>query len=257
MKIYTNMAWPGDPYRTGQQLYRRPAPRLAAFAVGRAGHGSRLACHSAAVVYLPLHRTRSIAVTGQTLAFGFRAATTSSEGLALARLADLDLLQARRHAAVLAGHRLAADLVTVRSLAPGAALRGVDAVSQEWADRGAPAKGRAAMADCGLDPPGGLSLNQACRAAGIRASAGALAGRRIRAAGDQTAALAVERALVIALVCARHPGRYHWEGILPTEQILIASAWDCFQHISPADNPALPNGQPGNVPAARTWSAGR
>ena len=40
MHVYTNMAWPDDPYRTGQQLYRRPAPRLAAFATWPAFAGA-------------------------------------------------------------------------------------------------------------------------------------------------------------------------------------------------------------------------
>jgi hypothetical protein len=52
-----------------------------------------------------LHRTRAVSVTEQTLTFGFRAASTGDPaGMpALAAVADLDLLQARRHAAVLAG----------------------------------------------------------------------------------------------------------------------------------------------------------
>ncbi len=89
MEIYTNMAWPGDPYRTGQQLYPRPAPRLAAFTVESAqARGSMLAT-SAAIVYLPLHRTQPVTVTGPTLAFGFRAASITSEAEAgvLAQLA--------------------------------------------------------------------------------------------------------------------------------------------------------------------------
>ena len=44
-------------------------------------------------------------MTGQTLAFGFRAASADdpAELPAVAAVADLDLMQARRHAAVLAG----------------------------------------------------------------------------------------------------------------------------------------------------------
>ncbi len=41
IRTYTNLVWPGDPYRTGQQLFRRPQPRLAAFSVrGVGGTGS-------------------------------------------------------------------------------------------------------------------------------------------------------------------------------------------------------------------------
>jgi hypothetical protein len=42
------------------------------------------------------------------------------------------------------------------------------------------------------------------------------------------ATLAVERALAIALLCARHQGRYEWDGILDTKTVMTASAWDCL-----------------------------
>ena len=42
------------------------------------------------------------------------------------------------------------------------------------------------------------------------------------------AALTVERALIMALVCARHLGRYGWDGPLDTADIMAASTWDCF-----------------------------
>ena len=42
------------------------------------------------------------------------------------------------------------------------------------------------------------------------------------------AALMVERALLMALVCARHLGRYSWDGTLDTADIMAASTWDCF-----------------------------
>src|SRR6266851_2414030 len=171
MEIYTNLVWPDDPYRTGQQLYRRPAPRLAAFTISQAA-ASRLVPTAAAIVYLPLHRTQVLGVTGETLAFGFHAASISREAgvPALAQVADLDLMQARRHAAILAGHMLAGDLASLRALAPDAVLRGVTAVERDWADRSAPAKGRAVMLDCGLDLPGAASPAEACAQARISVS---------------------------------------------------------------------------------------
>ena len=150
------MAWPDDPYRTGQQLYRQArAP------AGRVHRGAARRCRPSrrprrpAIVYLPLHRTRTLAVTGQTLTFGFRAASTTgaAEAAALAALADLDLMQARRHAAdpgrVHAGQRphRAAE-------AAGATLRGLAAVQADWADRRTSARGQAAMFDCRCDLPG-------------------------------------------------------------------------------------------------------
>jgi hypothetical protein len=93
MEIYTNLVRPDDPYRTGQQLYRRPPPRLAAFTVSQTAWASRPAPTAAAIVYLPLHRTQVLAVTEETLAFGFHAASIGGEagGQPLAQVAGLDL----------------------------------------------------------------------------------------------------------------------------------------------------------------------
>lgn len=224
MRTYTNMTWPDDPYRTGQQLYRRPVPRLAAFTAGRAAAGGRPAAAAVAIVYLPLHRTRTLTVTEQTLTFGFRAASTgdAAEMPGLAAIADLDLMQARRHAAILAGHRLADDLAVLWQADDVAVWRGLAAVEREWANRGE-AAGRAAMFDCQLDLPGSPSLEQACQQAGIIGPHGSPPGED-RSAGHQ----AVERGLMIALLCARHQGRYDWAGTLCTGQVMAAATWDCL-----------------------------
>jgi hypothetical protein len=243
MRTYTNMTWPDDPYRTGQQLYRRPAPRLAAFAAGPPVSGSSLAVTSAAAVYLPLHRTQVLTVTEQTLAFGFRAASfeDEAEAPALAAIADLDLMQARRHAAILAGDMLPGDAAVLRMPAGETVLRGLTAVQREWADRRRPAAGRAAMFDCPLDLPGSPTLEQACQQAGITVGQGScVTGPDQQAAAEVLAALAVERALIIALVAARHRGRYTWAGTLRTDEIMAADAWDCF--------PQLPAGSPAAAP---------
>ena len=227
MRTYTNMTWPDDPYRTGQQLYRRPAPRLAAFTGRRAGAGED-AVAAVAIVYLPLHRTQAVSVAEQTLAFGFRAAGGDDQAdmPALAAVADLDMMQARRHAAVLAGHLLADDLAAVRQAGDGAALRGLAAVEHEWAARGQ-ARGGAATFDCALDLPGMPPLRVACDQAGIAADPrGSVLGADLTA--DRLAALAVERALMIALICARHQGRYKWAGTLHLAAVLAAAAWDCL-----------------------------
>src|SRR5579859_7412390 len=171
MRTYTNLTWPDDPYRTGQQLYRRPVPRLAAFATGQTAAGGRLAPAAVAIVYLPLHRTRTVTVTEHTLTFGFRAASADdpADVPALAAIADLDLMQARRHAAVLAGHLLSGDLAVLRQARDAGALRGLAAVEREWPARGQ-ATGKAATFDSALDLPDHPSLEHACQRAGIAAS---------------------------------------------------------------------------------------
>jgi hypothetical protein len=230
MEIYTNMAWPDDSYRTGQQLYPRPAPRLAAFTVESIRARGSPMVTSAAIVYLPLHRTRAVSVTGPTLAFGFRAAsiTGRAEAGALAGLADLDLLQARRHAAILTGSMLSRALAELQMLA-GITLRGLSAVQEEWAGRLAPARGRAAMFDCPGDLPGQPFLEDACQRACLTARPGSLpAGLDETAAAGLLATLMAERALIMALVCARHLDRYRWEGTLNTGDIMAASTWDCL-----------------------------
>jgi hypothetical protein len=224
MRTYTNLTWPDDPYRTGQQLYRRPVPRLAAFASERTAMGGRVVPSAVAIVYLPLHRTQAMSVTEQTLTFGFRAARADhlADVPALAAIADLDLMQARRHAAVLAGHLLADHLAALRQAGDVAALRGLAAVEREWAARGK-AAGRAATFDCGFDLPLTPSLELASQQASIAADSVADG-----ADGREAVTLAVERALMIALVCARHQGRYEWAGTLRIGPVLAAATWDCL-----------------------------
>jgi len=226
MQTWTNLPWPDDSYRTGQQLYRRPAGRLAAFTAWPSVAGGQAVPLTTAIVYLPLDRSEPVAVTGQTLAFGFRAVSAGdpAELPAVVAVADLDLMQARRHAAVLAGYRLAGDLAALRQADGMTARRGLAAVADDWADR-RPAAGRAALVDCDLDLPGaGLPLGQACQQAGISVTETGAAGRGT----SHPATLAVKRALVIALLCARHQGRYDWDGVLDTGEVMGAATWDCL-----------------------------
>jgi hypothetical protein len=226
MQTWTNLPWPDDPYRTGQQLYRRPAPRLAAFTTWPTVAGGQVVPLTTAIVYLPLDRSKPVAVTGQTLAFGFRAVSVGdpAELPAVAEVADLDLMQARRHAAILAGYHLGQDLAALRQAEGTTARRGLAAVADNWADR-SPAAGRAALVDCDLDLSGaGLPLGQACQQAGISPTATGAVGQGT----SHPATLAVKRALVIALLCASHHGRYEWDGILDTGEAMAASTWDCL-----------------------------
>jgi hypothetical protein len=248
MRAYTNLTWPDDPYRTGQQLYRRPVSRLVAFAARRAGAGE-LAVAAAAIVYLPLHRTQAVHVTEQTLTFGFRAVSADdpADMPALAGVADLDLMQARRHAAVVAGHLLADDLAALRYAGDVAALRGLAAVEREWAARGK-AAGRAATFDCGLDLPESPPLELACQQADVGT------GPSPRGTdGRPAVTLAVERALMIALVCARHLGRYEWAGTLHIGLVLSAATWDCLPQ-SAADPPAVRTCQAAAMSGTHTGS---
>jgi len=216
MRVFTNLAWPDDPYRASQQLYARPSPMLAAFAVMPPGRVAFAAPAAVAVAYLPLHRTRVLTVTEDTLAFGFRAASTAdADGIpGLAEAADLDLMQARRHARFLAGSALPPDLQMLREAAPGLAARGLAAVEASWADRQTHPRGRSAAvaATC-------ASMNGSSTARGIAGDPGI---------AEQLAAAAAEQALAIALACARSLGRYCWAGTMGTARVMAATAWDLF-----------------------------
>jgi len=230
MLTWTNLAQPGDPYRTGQRLYRKPAPLLAAITARQTPGNGDSPSTVFAVVYLPLHRTRALPVSEGTLAFGFRAASVrGGAGMAaLAEAAGLDLMAARSHAAVLAGHDLPAELAFLTR--PGAApARGLAAAGQAWAGRDRAGRGTPVMIDSAADLPGGPALDRVCELARIISVGRAcrLPGSRPAGAGT-TARIAVERALAIALACARHLGRCEWEGTLDTASLISACAWDCF-----------------------------
>jgi hypothetical protein len=234
MLIYTNLAWPDDPYRTGQQLYRRPCAMLAAFAVVPPGWPGVSVPTAVAVAYLLLHRTRAITVTEDTVSFGFRAASTADDGgiHEIAQVADLDLMQARRHARILAGHALAGSLHALTDAAPALTARGLAAVEAAWADRQTRARGTATM----IDISDGQGLHAICRGAGIALSPAKTARGSISAdpaepaAAEMQAATAAEHALAIALACARRLNRYQWETTLRTASIMAATAWDLFPH---------------------------
>ncbi len=239
MLTWTNMTRPGDAYRTGQQLYRRPSGLLAAFAAGgalRGGGRRRSAC--CVMVYLPLHRTRPVAVTAETLAFGFRAAgiTQVNETPALAAIADLDLMQARRHAKALAAHAPRDDLIALQAAATGP-VRGLLTARQAWAGRRKPARGMAMMIDTARDLPGGPALAGMCEHAHVMPpTARACFAGLAQPCDELSVGATVAWALAIALACAQYLGSYQWDGTLDITQIMAAHAWDCLP--DPADTPA-------------------
>ena len=84
------------------------------------------------------------------------------------------------------------------------------------------------MFDCPADLPGHPSLDEACRHAHLARPDHQIDGLDEAAAAGLTAAMVVERALVMALICARHLGRYNWDGTLDMQEIMMASTWDCL-----------------------------
>jgi len=68
-------------------------------------------------------------------------------------------------------------------------------------------------------------VEEASRQAGLRLPAPATSDQ---ATADLIAQEAVQRALAVALVAARHLGRYTWDKPIDVGAILASAAWDCF-----------------------------
>jgi hypothetical protein len=255
MPSYTNMAWPDDPYGTGQ-LWRKEPPLLAGFAVRWTDNGAKVVPVSYSVVYLRLHRTLEVDLT-LGVNFGFRAATavTEDETEELVRLLDLDAMRARRLAKIVAGYRLAEDLRRIEALADDEVGRGIRSLASAVEAPFPQNPGFARAFDIKNDQVGcggdlaaasvtvGVAIATARRAfesqQTIDAVVGnvhglAVAGSRMTSESEINrslewlAACATERALICALTAGRSLGRYTWEDTLDISAAMAANAWDCF-----------------------------
>jgi hypothetical protein len=255
MPAYTNMAWPEDPYGTGQ-LWRQEPLLLAGFAVCWARDAEQAVPASYAVVYLRLHRTRPVDLT-DGVSFGFRAVVVATEDDAreLVCLLDLDALRARRLAKVVAGCSLGRDLRDIGALASGDAGRGIRGLGTAWDDPDGGGPGLARVFDIASeDVRPGSGLAAAAASAGIDPStvttafesqcmidqAAGLA-RRPPARGSSVpqeqdmvrsaqwlAACSTERALICAIAAGRILGRHVWEGSLDIGAAMAENTWDCY-----------------------------
>jgi len=256
MPSYTNMAWPEDPYGTGQ-LWRQEPSLLAGFAVRWAADAEPATPASYAVVYLRVHRTRPVGLTGG-VSFGFRAVAAATEGDVpeLVRLLDLDALRARRLAKIVTGCRLGRDLHDMGAFVTGDAGRGLLGLAAAWDDPEGGNPGLARVLDIASeDVQPGSGLAAAAASAGIDPSTmttafepqrtiGQAAGMARRPpAGDSLATQAeggmvrsaqwlaagsTERALICAVTAGRMLGRHVWEGSLDIGAVMAANAWDCY-----------------------------
>lgn len=322
VQTYTNLAWPEDPYGTGQ-LWRAEPHLLAGLATCCAGShhgdGQQPVPVAHAVVYLRLHRTRPIDADGGGVDFGFRAvAAPEPAGLPeLLRLADLDVLRARRLAKVVTGYALADDLRALIAAVdtctgahrdahangcradPQAADplgRGLIAMAEEWPRRYAAPRGTALRLDIAHDiAEPGIAGRRADAATLPQLAADAqlnidgvrhgllpqqvidqVAGLIDRAAdptqtGDSPpaaplgelpwhraaewlAVCAIERALLHALIAARHLHRYTWTTPLDVGAAVASCVSGCFPTQQPGTvgpGPAEPAHQPPDAPRRR------
>lgn len=247
MAVYTNMAWPDDPYGTGQ-LWRKEPPLLASVAVVCPDDGISAVPVSYAVTYLRLHRTRSVDATAG-LPFGFRAAGATDIGARtqMVALFDLDALRARRLSKIVTGYRLTDDLYALQTAGGETAGRGIQALAADWG-HGRAGTGMAVLVDVADELTEDEDLADAAAAARVDTATAQRAFQPQHTVADRSqmsgqaeewlAACATERALIAGLVTSRRLSRYTWDGALDVGAVLAANVWDCFpsQDFSPHEH---------------------
>jgi hypothetical protein len=201
----------------------------------------------AAAVFMSIHRTRSLAVSGPLANFGYRVLVPDGLRQTAAIAGELDtlLVQARRQAQIITWHAGADDLHVLQQLprAEGQPRHpGVNAISDAWRDRRTRTPGTARCVDTSLDlGPAGLITDTAAAhglepmsefAGGLPQS---LAQRSCEALvsgqteGVDTEAIVgsvLSSALATALLGGKHAGRLHWEEPLSLLDMLSVVAWE-------------------------------
>ncbi|WP_261562653.1 MULTISPECIES: hypothetical protein [Frankia] len=225
MREATNLDWADTPFGAARRPFAERTPLLAAFSVV---HTDRFSPAAAGAVYLRLPRGRLLMVADTTLRFGFHAvaAQDAADVPAIVALVDGLLVQARRQAAVLAGHRFAGEL-SLLTAAIGRPVRGITSVAAAWGEEN-PERGLARLLDT-ADRTGPATLADLCarhRLHGLDRSPGGHAAE----AASSLAVLdplrqSVGHALAIALIAARNTGHYQWDD-LHLDALVDAAAWD-------------------------------
>jgi hypothetical protein len=229
MRAETNMAWPDDPYGTGQ-LWRKKHWLLAGFAIRFLTQDQQSYPVSYAVAYLRLHRTQATDLTSG-VSFGFRSVTinASAELGHLLRRFDLDAMRARHLAKIVAGWRLADALAVMHAHAGREADRGVQGLAESWVDRKHANSALAQMWD--------LAYDQAMptRDLATAATESCIDISAVRGACESPSHLdmsptvwSTTRALICALIAGRALNRFSWQGTLDVGAAIEANAGDCF-----------------------------
>ncbi|WP_055749884.1 hypothetical protein [Frankia sp. AvcI1] len=225
MREATNLSWTDTPFGGARRPFADRTSLLAAFSVNAT---------AAAAVYLPLPRTRSLTVTDATVRFGFHAiaAEVPAETAAVVTSVDAQLVQARRRAAILAGHRLGDQLTALTAASAGQPIRGITAVRAAWHSQPSEC-GLARLHDTGRQP-GPVTLADICAGYALHALPAdfPLAGADGFWAASQILRQLVAYALAIALIAARNADRYQWEA-LHLDAVVEAAAWDQLTDLPP------------------------
>jgi hypothetical protein len=225
MRSTTNLAWPTVPFGAGQRPFGKDRPMLAAVGMGWSGYVPRPTWGCA--VYLTVESTRTLALDGHQLNFGYQVLTPEpgDETGVLAEQMDELLVACRRQAKFLAGHDFAVDLQRLSSVGVGGRLRGVDGVRQQWTNRADKGRGMAKMIDTAHDSdlPGPAALAALCEHADLKVATVA----NLDDAGPAaTVRHALTCTLAVALVAARVTGRYRWASPIDVDEFVLDAAWD-------------------------------
>ena len=223
MREATNLLWTDTPFGGAHRPFADRTSLLAAFSITATGHPLA----AAAAVYLPLPRARTLTVTDATVRFGFHAlaAEEPAEAAAVVDLVDALLVQARRQAEILAGHRLDDQLAALTVAGAGQATRGIGAVRAAWHSQPLE-RGVARFHDTGSQP-GPVTLADICSGYDLHALPAEVppAGADGFWAASQILRQLVIRTLATALIAARNTDRYQWDA-LHLDAIVDTAAWD-------------------------------
>ncbi len=177
---------------------------------------------AAATVYLRVRRHEGfIEVTADTLSIGFRSTVIEhpDEVPDLLALVDRALVRARRHAPILAGHALDADLASMTALS-ATRRPGMVGVHLAWSTRSTQERGLALMVDTSQDAN---SVDLDTTLDRLRVNMPDSPGRCA-----DVARTALMRCLAVGLTAAVHTSRYRWEGTFPVRHAVDQAGWDVF-----------------------------
>lgn len=233
MVVLSNLAWPEDPFATGQ-VWRKKSSLLAAMAT-HAHVGSDVpASYSMVFLRLPTARRQPAVVTQQDLRFGFKTIvkTKADPKTAIRGALDLDLLHAARHAHSLAGHGLRDQLERLDAGTP--TQRGVSALRGLLKE--APKRRGVQPRVCDTSAAGAnlSSISRKHRLTGWHGGkciAEDVDDEVSAAHFERCGALSLQEALVVALACASRAQYLQWSEPFSLGELLDQNVWDCFQTI--------------------------
>jgi hypothetical protein len=154
VRDFTNLQWPESPFGAEQRPFGKHTDMLAAFAVEWADRPDAEPLPvGAATVYLRVRKHgTALHICPGTLSIGFRASIIdrAADVPDLLALVDRALTRARRHAVIVAGHRLDGDLRRLAALS-SVPMRGAAGVLAAWANRGNRERGVALMVDTDME----------------------------------------------------------------------------------------------------------